>query len=69
MLTNLSFQNRELAKVIGPEIRASTQAAAYLIYTQLKPANKKAMTYQEFHQEFIKNWESFATIEIEDDNE
>lgn len=62
----LSAPNREIVSQIVENERASVQAAAYIIYMQIKPNNKKAMTPREFHKEFTDNWETFMKIELEE---
>lgn len=42
------------------EQRVSIQAAAYTIYLELTPNNKKPLTPREFQDKFIDNWEIFG---------
>lgn len=39
------------------------QAAAYTVYLQLMPNNKKPLTPREFRNQFIDNWNIFAHME------
>ena len=63
---HLSAPDREIVSQIVGNERASIQAAAYTIYLQIKPNNKKTMTPGEFHKEFADNWETFMKIELEE---
>lgn len=63
---NLSTPDREMVSQIVENERASVQAAAYTIYLQIKPSNKKTITQREFHKEFTDNWETFMKIELEE---
>ena len=60
----LSASDKEMLAQIVENERASVQAAAYTIYLQTKPNNKKVMTPREFHKEFTDNWETFMKIEL-----
>ena len=63
---HLSAPDREMISQIVENDRVSVQAAAYTIYLQIKPNNKKVMTQREFHKEFADNWETFMKIELEE---
>lgn len=65
----LTPSNREMLSQIIQDERASVQAAAYTIYLQIKPNNKKTLTAREFHREFTDNWETFMKIELEETGE
>lgn len=59
----------EMIDVITSEHRASIQSAAYTIYVELTPNNKKPISQREFHQKFRDNWEFFMKLEIEHQDE
>ncbi|HQP79041.1 MAG TPA: hypothetical protein PL115_04150 [Bacteroidales bacterium] len=65
---HLSAPDREIVSQIVDNERASIQAAAYTIYLQIKPNNKKTMNPREFHKEFADNWETFMKIELEEND-
>lgn len=54
---------QELLEEIVYQDRVSVQAAAYTIYVQMTPNNKKPISPREFHREFVDNWEMFNKIE------
>lgn len=57
------YRDEELREDILFEQRVSIQAAAYTIYLQLIPSNKKSLTPREFRNSFIDNWEIFGNME------
>ena len=57
------YRDDELRNKILFDERVCIQAAAYTIYLQLTPNNKKPLTPREFRDKFIDNWEIFANIE------
>lgn len=57
------YRDEELHEDILFEQRVSIQAAAYTIYLQLTPSNKKPLTPREFRNSFIDNWEIFGNME------
>lgn len=57
------YRDDELRDEILFDQRVSIQAAAYTIYLQLTPSNKKPLTPREFHDVFVDNWEIFGNIE------
>jgi hypothetical protein len=58
----------EMLDIIVSDERASIQAAAYTIYSEL--VKTKPISQREFHQKFIDNWDFFRnTIEAEYKNE
>lgn len=65
----LTPREEELVDIIVEELsieqRKSLQAAAYTLYQQLTPNNKKPITPREFHNAFKDNWIAFAHIEEE----
>jgi hypothetical protein len=46
-----------------PSISTSIQEAAYVVYVQLTPANKKPISQREFYSRFRDIWELFGRIE------
>ena len=59
-----------LLKEMTDEIRATVQAAAYAIYFELTPDNKKPLSPREFHLRYRDNWEFYMnTIQQEYDEE
>ncbi len=60
------YRDDELHDDILFDQRISIQAAAYTIYFQLTPNNKKPITPREFHDRFIDNWEIFANMECQE---
>lgn len=62
----LSTPDREKMTMLSEDFRASVQAAAYSVYVQIAPHNKKLMTPREFYKEFADNWETFIKIELEE---
>lgn len=58
--------NQELVQALIVETRNSVQAAAYVLYLQLKPANKQLLTQRQFHEIFKDNWMIFAQFEEEE---
>ncbi len=57
------YRDDELRDEIIFDQRVSIQAAAYTIYLQLTPNNKKPLTPREFQEKFIDNWEIFGNME------
>lgn len=57
------YRDDELRDEILFDQRVSIQAAAYTIYLQLTPSNKKPLTPREFHDVFVDNWEIFGNME------
>lgn len=57
------YRDDELRDEILFDQRVSIQAAAYTIYLQLTPSNKKLLTPREFHDVFVDNWEIFGNME------
>ncbi|GEM_PF-5831261 len=57
------YRDDELRDDIIFDQRVSIQAAAYTIYLQLTPNNKKPLTPREFQEKFIDNWEIFGNME------
>ena len=57
------YKDDELRNDIIFDQRVSIQAAAYTIYLQLTPNNKKPLTPREFQEKFIDNWEIFGNME------
>ena len=57
------YRDDEFRNKILFDERVCIQAAAYTIYLQLTPNNKKPLTPREFRDKFIDNWEIFANIE------
>ena len=62
------YRDDELRDEIMFDQRVSIQAAAYTIYLQLTPSNKKPLTPREFRDKFIDNWEIFGNMEDKDRN-
>ncbi len=60
------LRDEELKDDLSFDQRVSIQAAAYTVYLQLTPSNKKPITPREFHNEFIDNWEIFANMECKE---
>ena len=60
------YRDDELRDDILFEQRVSIQAAAYTIYLELTPNNKKTLTPREFRDKFIDNWEIFGNMEIKE---
>ena len=54
-----------IAEVIMQDQHISIQAAAYTIYVELTPSNKKPLSQREFNILFIDNWRAFAALEDE----
>ena len=48
------------------EHRTSVQEAAYTIYTEMLPNNRKPMSPRDFHTRFKDNWIAFAHLEDEE---
>lgn len=57
------YRDEELCNEVLFDQRVSIQAAAYTIYLQLTPNNKKPLTPREFRNIFIDNWEIFGNME------
>lgn len=57
------YRDDELRDDILFDQRVSIQAAAYTIYLELTPNNKKPLTPREFRDKFIDNWEIFGNME------
>lgn len=57
------YRDDELRDEIIFDQRVSIQAAAYTIYLQLTPNNKKPLTPREFREKFIDNWEILGNME------
>lgn len=57
------YRDDELRDDILFDQRVSIQAAAYTIYLQIIPSNKKSLTPREFRDKFIDNWEIFGNME------
>lgn len=57
------YRDDELRDDILFDQRVSIQAAAYTIYLQLTPSNKKPLNPREFRDKFIDNWEIFSNME------
>ena len=60
------LRDEELKDDLSYDLRTSVQAAAYTIYLEMTPSNKKAITPREFHDKFVDNWEIFANMEIKE---
>lgn len=60
------YRDDELRDEILFDQRVSIQAAAYTIYLQLTPSNKKPLTPREFHDVFVDNWEIFGNMETKE---
>ena len=66
----LTRSDQEMVDMLSSDNRAAIQAAAYTIYVELTPNNKKPISQREFHQKFRDNWEFFMnTIQREYDEE
>lgn len=59
------YHDDEMVKELSFDQRVSIQAAAYTAYVELNP--KKALTQREFHEKFKDNWNTFAMIELEEE--
>ncbi len=57
------YREEDLRDDILFDQRVSIQAAAYTIYQQLTPANKKPLTPREFRNLFVDNWDIFGNME------
>lgn len=57
----LTLSEEQMIEQIVENERASVQAAAYLLYTEL--IKGKPMSAKEFHVKFVENWEVFMGIE------
>ncbi|MDD6060526.1 MAG: hypothetical protein PUB97_09130 [Ruminococcus sp.] len=57
------YRDEELRDDILFDQRVSIQAAAYTIYLELTPNNKKPLTPREFRDKFIDNREIFGNME------
>ncbi len=68
-LKMLTPHDSEIIGEIVQEQRISIQAAAYTIYVQLTPNNKKPLSQREFHREFMDNWQAFQLLESEESSE
>lgn len=59
-------------EVIGQVVRdqhVTSVAAAYTVYVELTPGNKKPMSQRDFYQRFRDNWDAFLKIEAEAQDE
>ena len=61
-----TIRDEEMINEIIHEQRLCIQAAAYTIYVQLTPNNKKPLSQREFHKEFKDNWNIFQSLELEE---
>ena len=61
----LTSRDDEIIEQIVHNQRINLQAAAYTIYVQMTPNNKKPLSQREFHQVFRDNWKIFQQLEQE----
>ena len=57
------YRDDDLTEKLSFDQRVSIQAAAYTMYLQLTPDNKKPITARQFHELFVDNWNIIATFE------
>lgn len=65
----LNPRDREIIETILFEQRISIQTAAYTVYEQLTPNNKKPISQREFHRAFKDSWQAFLDLENEECSE
>ena len=61
----LSTRDEDIIEVILNNQRINIQAAAYTVYVQMTPNNKKPISQREFQQKFHDNWKIFESLENE----
>ena len=61
----LTTKDVDIIDVIVSNQRINIQAAAYTIYAQIMPNNKKPISQREFHEKFSDNWKIFEDLESE----
>jgi hypothetical protein len=66
---HLTTRDEEIVMQISYDQRVSIQAAAYAVYAELTPNNKKPISQREFHRIFKDNWQAFGALENEESDE
>ncbi len=61
----LTERDKDIVEVIVNNQRINIQAAAYTLYNELLPNNKKPISQREFATKFHDNWRIFENIESE----
>lgn len=68
LMMRLTPHDEDLIEVLQFEYRVSIQAAAYTVYEQLTPSNKKPVSQRAFHNLFRDNWQLFSNFENGESN-
>jgi hypothetical protein len=65
----LPLRDEEIVGRISYDQHVSIQAAAYAVYAELTPNNKKPISQREFHRIFKDHWRAFDALETEEYDE